>query len=187
MKPKHLRNEYYNSRSIFYLHIPKTAGTVINSLFSKSFTKESVATHIESQNILKTLEADEIANKYSYLSGHIPYPQASSALQLDDWLIFSTFRKPEEHVVSHIAWVRLLTEKGHEERLKKHELPIKRIANYIKTLDLSKPEDLVHMIQWLENNNYYLFHNTQTRYLSGGKAQRTISPYQLCWHNRTVG
>ncbi len=173
------KSRQFCNRGLLYLHIPKAAGSSINNVIGSQFDELEVATHIESKKLLGVLGAGDIEKKYRYISGHVPYPQFEHHLNLDHWFTLATFRKPDEHVVSHIAWVRLLAEDGHKIRFMQHDETIQRIAGFLKGVNFSNSKDILGMINWLEDNNYFLFHNTQTRYLSGGKAEAVIAPCQL--------
>ena len=166
--PKHSNMpDIHSTERIFYLHIPKTAGSTINKIFLSNHDEDEALTHIESKNIFDGKECNSGPNIYRYLSGHIKYPFLRNNLDLKDWTTICTFRKPDEHLASHISWVRLLGEPGHENRLKQHGENIQEIVNHIKNVDLSSPSQIRDLISWLEDNNQYLFHNTQTRYLWG--------------------
>ncbi len=157
---------------IFYLHIPKCSGSTINKLFKDKIVKCKYIEHAESH-----LEKIELANgfsSYDYISGHITLPQFEKFVKDISVLKISTFRKPDEHLASHIAWVRKLGEPSEIERLSRHDDSIRKIVKKIVDVDLSSAPQITKFICWLEENRLYLFHNTQTRYLTGSLVQNHI-------------
>lgn len=166
------------SSHVIYVHIPKTAGSSINRFFSQLFQKQS-ETHIESRAILKDQTSDQLFDRYRFLSGHIAWHAWQKAIGAHQWDTICTLRDPIQHIASHISWVRLLGEPEQKSRLKKHNDSIQKIVHYLCTLDLSQPEDILKLQNWLVENQLMLFHNTQTRYLCGGKAEPEISQTQL--------
>lgn len=163
-------------KPVFFLHIPKTAGSSINRLFESAWGNESTLTHIESKPVFGHNSLSGDITGIRFLSGHHAYPYAGRNLDLKNWTTACTLRQPNEHIISHIAWVRLLGEPGHEARLQQHVPSIRKIVDHLREIDLSSPSQLTDLIKWLEQHELYLFHNTQTRYLCGGKAGAEIPP-----------
>jgi len=154
---------------IFYLHIPKTAGSSMNKFLTSQFAEDEVLTHIESRIDFQDDAKVQKANSYKLLSGHVPLPQMQRKLKvLDSRKTIATFRIPMEHVISHIAWVRKLGDKGEEVRLKQHNVTVQKIVKKLLKVDLSEPREITKFIKWLENEKIHLFHNTQIKYLGGG-------------------
>lgn len=161
----------YSKNKFFYLHIPKTAGSSLNTFFQAQFSKNQYLTHIESKNIFESESKIQDIDEYRLLSGHIPLPQMQYRYKVfEKRTVLSTFRIPTEHVISHISWVRKLGEPGEEKRLKQHDANIQKIVQRLKGIDLSNAQEIKELIVWLEKHNLYLFHNTQTKYLCGGAA-----------------
>jgi len=164
---------------IFYLHIPKTAGTSMNTFLSSKFDDKEVLTHLESNKILNAANFAKKTEKYKYISGHVVLPRMIRDLDVFNTMTtVATFRRPIEHVVSHISWVRKLGDPGQEKKLGKHTPEIKRIVNKLLEIDLSNPDDITIFIEWLEEKELYLFHNTQTKYLCGG-APGVFTPQMI--------
>lgn len=164
---------------VYFLHIPKTAGSSINRLFESAYGTNASQTHIESKSIFSHDGCATNLEQYRFISGHYPYPFVTRNIELKSWTTICTFRRPLEHVASHLCWVRLLAEPGHESRLSKHEKGIQQIAKFFGKVDFSSAGEITKMIDWLAKNNFYLFHNTQTRYLCGGKPGSDIPPQLL--------
>lgn len=155
---------------IFYLHIPKTAGSSINTFFSSNVEKSLV--HIESLNKLNK----ETLENYDYVAGHITFNKFSDLVKnINSWTLISTFREPVSYVVSHLKWVRKLAEPGEEKRLKMHPEIFQKIALEMTNYDFSNPNQINDFIKWLEKINFYYFHNTQLYYLNQKIDQKRVT------------
>lgn len=150
---------------LFLIHIPKTAGSSLNDFFSSHYQINKTRVHLESvpewNNDLIEIET------YDYLSGHVSFPNVIRKIS-NEWKTVCVFRKPDEHVVSHLSWVRKLGEPKEYQRLIKHHDSIQKIVEKMLHHDLSSANELEELIKWLERENLSLFHNTQTHYLCGG-------------------
>lgn len=149
---------------ILYIHIPKAGGSSVNKFISSHFRADEVLIHVESSpgwhnNIFN--------KKISFISGHIRYPVFKELLgPLDDYLKVVTLRNPIYHVISHLAWVRRLSDPGQEARFNSHSLPIQEISKKLANLDLGNPEHISKFISEMNVHERNLMDNTQTRYLS---------------------
>lgn len=156
-------------KPLFYLHIPKTAGSSMNRFLCDQFKDDETALHIESTGILDGENALEQTDQFKLLSGHIPLPRIIQKLDvLKTRQTIATFRLPITHVISHISWVRKLGDPSEHKRLKVHTASIQKITAKLLETDLSKPAEITELIRWLEANKLFLFNNTQTQYLCGG-------------------
>jgi len=153
-------------KKLFFLHIPKTAGTFFNDFLAAQFNE--YIDHIESKyNLEKKEDVNKLSNLKAF-SGHIIYPLFKRTFNIKNFTTITVLRNPIEQVVSHITYVRELGEESEKERLNKHNDTVKSIVKKLKKTDLSNPTDIEKFIHWLEKKNIWLFHDCQTRYLGGG-------------------
>jgi hypothetical protein len=159
------------SKPIFYLHIPKTAGSSMNRFLIEQFEDDETLLHIESRNIFENQDTLDNAGTYKLLSGHVSFPQMVKKMDvINTRQTIATFRLPLTHVISHISWVRKLADPDERDRLQKHNKTIQKTAAKLADTDLSQPNEITELIRWLGANKVFLFHNTQTKYLCGGGA-----------------
>jgi len=150
----------------FYLHIPKTAGTTFNNFLKRAFSSKECLFHIENK-------LDKLENK-RVIGGHIILPKATKVIpNFEEYIKLTVFRNPLEQVSSHLRFVKKLGESSEYKRLEGHSSSIKRIVSFLWSIDFSNVEDIKKLINWLEENNYVLFHNTQIQYLIGSKFHVT--------------
>lgn len=148
-----------NRKKLFYIHIPKTAGSSINKHFAESFHKHFL--HVEGVEFDK-----EFVNKYDFVSGHVTSSKAQKVIT-EDFMTMVTLREPYSYVVSHLCWIRKLADKGEEQRLLSHPKIFQKIALKMKGFDFSNPSEISAFILWLEDIDFRYLHNTQTLYLDG--------------------
>lgn len=150
------------SQKYFYLHIPKTAGTTFNDFLERAFGAKETIFHIESK-------IDKIHNQ-RVIAGHLQLPKAEKLIdEFENYIQLTVLREPLKQLSSHLRYVKKLGEPSEKKRLAGHTESIKRIVAFLQGIDFSKVEDLKVMIEWLEKENYILFHNCQTHYLLGSR------------------
>jgi len=159
----------------FYLHIPKTAGSFFNKFLSYQF--DSFIDHIEVKRNIHNPEDIQALEKLGCFSGHILYPIIKNKFKIENRKTITLLRHPIEQVVSHITFVRELAEESEQERFKNHAKTIQEIAKKLQQTELSNPKEIEKLISWLEQNNIWLFHDCQTKYLGGGAG--LIQPANL--------
>jgi len=150
-------------QKVFYIHVPKTAGSSLYQLFRKNFDK--TLDHLEGKGPFNETSLKD----YDAVSAHLSYTRVSRILNLKKWISVATFREPYSHVISHICWVRKLADKGEKKRFKAHPKQFQDLALYMKTLDFSKPADIEKLISHFESIDFHYFHNTQTIYMDANK------------------
>jgi hypothetical protein len=151
---------------ILYIHIAKTGGSSVNEFISSHFSPEEVFVHVESspgwyKNILN--------KERVFISGHIYYPVFKELLgSLDGYLKVVTLRNPIQHVISHLAWVRHLSDPEGKARFRfdSHPKPVQEMSLKLAKINLGDPIHISKFISEMNNFEYNLMDNTQTRYLS---------------------
>ena len=160
----------------FYLHIPKTAGSFFNQFLHTNI--ESFLEHIEVKIDLEN-ETDILKlSQYQSFSGHVVLPRVQNKfLHRFPKKVITILRNPIEQLISHITFVRELAEESEKNRFVNHSRVIQELALYLKSLDFTNPNEFIKLIDWLEKNEVWLFHDCQTRYLGNGKG--AIQPDNL--------
>lgn len=153
-------------RKLFLLHVPKTAGSSLNHLFSELYGESHVLQHLESDpNWIDSLSGPDIR----YASGHLPAPVLFKSLDRSVWNLVSLLRNPVDHLISHLKWVKHLAAPEIREFLSNHPEPIRELAHRLWAISLNDIDRLGRLIEELEIARQ-LFDNGQLRYFIPYKA-----------------
>ncbi|WP_158285700.1 sulfotransferase family 2 domain-containing protein [Pseudohoeflea suaedae] len=159
-------------RSVFFLHIPKTAGTSFNSVFRPEFGCDRFFDHCESRppTILKEIQQDE---QPFFASGHIQFTHCASLIRNPGVFSFTLVREPRAQLNSHLNWVKAYGDRRKPERLKEIAPKIAELARQLWDVDLN---DIDRIRPILDNDvGMRLFDNSQTRYLRQVTKTRSIT------------
>jgi glycosyltransferase involved in cell wall biosynthesis len=147
---------------VFFMHIPKTAGSTINERLLSTLGFRDNFTHTESQHGFLA-NFDTAARTADYVSGHHRLPDILAKIDRDDWYLFTLLRNPVEHLISHLSWVRSLAAPGNEGIFRAHSEANQRLARRLQQTDLNDIDTVNEFITSLDSRQY--FDNCQTRYL----------------------
>lgn len=163
----------YLGRKIFFIHIPKAAGSSVNDCISSSIDGDYY-THIEGLRD----QWDEIAGS-QFLSGHIRYEEYERVFSHRDYVVFAFFREPLSHVKSHMNWVRRLIEPELASERELHSSMVQSISDRLAELDFGNVKQLESYVKNLTPIAYGLFDNCQVRYLSNVKPHERVTEEHL--------
>jgi len=174
---------------VFFVHIPKAAGSTINHYLENGFGKgySQVANFINKRDLFK-----ERAVEADWLSGHVTYPVIRDLLsEITNRKIryFACMREPKAQVISHFNW---LIEIGRRtpEFFFGHPPRIQEMSLEIRSADLSKRCAIMHLL--LKHRGLFL--NCQARVILGGQSsnddafiQKTISQFEFIGTSDNIG
>jgi len=150
-------------KKIYFLHIPKTAGTSLNDLIAGLFPQELVTTHIESNNEL--FQNRSLLKVMMFLSGHIPFRNIKKRINLEEYFKLTVLRDPFQQLISHLNCVQSLSENTSSKFFKNHAPEIKELSLDLRKRNLEDPGNLRKLIETLGPTGTKLFDNCQTRHL----------------------
>lgn len=91
-------------RPIFFVHIPKTAGTSAAASIGECFSDSAQIHHIE--GLLAGGHSNlPVLSDYKFVSGHLPYGRAVSLCPPNIFLYISIIRDPIEQFLSHVSYI----------------------------------------------------------------------------------
>ena len=163
----------YKNRKVFFIHIPKAAGSSVNDCITSSIDG-AYYTHIEG---LRS-QWNEIKDS-AFLSGHIRYVEYETNFSQHDYVVFAFLREPFSHLKSHMNWVRRLAEPELISKRESHSDIVHKIADELAQVDFSDIKQIKSYVANLKPIAYGLFDNCQVRYLSDVKPNELVTKKHL--------
>lgn len=149
-------------KKLFFLHIPKNAGSFINRVATSVCSR--VQLHIESARA-DGFEGVDTCNS-DFISGHIRLEEARLYLDLCDFAKVVVLRNPVDQLISHLNWVRRLSFETDGPLFASRPREVQELAVFLGSIDFSRKCDVERLVRDLSPHGHHLFNNCQTRYLS---------------------
>lgn len=161
---------------IVFIHIAKAAGSSVNRFFMDVLGQDKCATHIESNpNWRDESSRRLLVEGVSFLSGHITYREFSQKLDLRPCFVFTFLRDPRAQVLSHLAWIRKLSEPAEIARFSAHPSYIQELALKLSAVEFQSPAQVKGLVDALTPVERALLDNPQVRYLRCGQNQGLVT------------
>ena len=162
-----------DTKPIFFLHIPKTAGSSFNKYVSE---KMVCVEHIENKPAIYDAVDKKLAN-FDFVSAHLDYDDPLSIINDPNWFKFTFLRNPVAQVVSHLKWVRSFgtDERAHERQF--YTLEEQSLFIQLQSVTLNDVELLDKLFENCAQFRRY-FDNCQVRYLTDINVDR-VSEHNL--------
>ncbi len=154
---KRYPEKYEKSDFVFFLHIPKTAGTSVTNALQAAFPKDHTLTPYQVNNVRK--HPREIYLHAELLYGHFTHDVYGKRLPRQPNFIFTFLRDPVQHYVSLYFHLKLDPTFTYTTRLTEEKSFAEDIHAFARDNSI---ED------FLRSPNSHLFDNFQTRYLVRG-------------------
>lgn len=153
---------------IFFLHIPKTAGSAFNRMFKDAVPEGRYFEHMESRaHLVDAVVEDE---QPLFLSGHFAFPFAEKLVARPDVYSITILRDPMAQLISHIKWVKAYGDPRYPGRKKTIPAAIVKIAEQLWDIPLNDVDAMEPILS--SKTGRRLFDNLQTRYLSRASVDR---------------
>lgn len=146
--------------NIFFMHIPKTAGTSFNYYARQFFPEGSSITHIEGIQHEKA----EVFERYHYIAGHLSLEKLAQLNPPDRFIYYTILRDPFKHLHSHLNWVKGVGVDTSSDFYKRHPPVVQKLA---MELALKKKDIKTMLRDFVDNLDGFeidFFDNIQTRY-----------------------
>ncbi|MDQ0325201.1 hypothetical protein J2R99_001050 [Rhodopseudomonas julia] len=153
---------------IFFLHIPKTAGSAFNLAFQEAVPPGRHFEHMESRReLFYSIISD---GKPFYASGHFPFSRVRDLVMRPDVFTITIFREPLKQLLSHLKWVKAYGRPDGEARRRLIPENIAELSLALWETDLNDVARLEPILA--SPTAISLFDNTQTRYMTRSVAGR---------------
>jgi hypothetical protein len=146
-------------KKIFFIHVPKTAGSSFNAFLADNFTGDAhCEKYIDPQSRVFRNLAEIRA--YEYVSGHLNFVDfQSNDLTRNDYFVMTFLRDPVKQLISHINWVIHIFDIS-EAFFKGHPKIIQNMSLELRSLNLNDPDQLIPALK----KHTGLFQNNQAKY-----------------------
>ena len=150
------------SPPIFFMHIPKTAGTSFNNHVQSWFAYDHWHIHTETYNEEKLRS---LASPGAYLAGHLPlYKLQTIFPDLPKIKLHAILRDPLNQIHSHLAWIKGIGLNAKGDFFRSHPPVVQELAIKLQDQVLQTPDHIVSFIEQMSGFEWDFFDNIQTRY-----------------------
>jgi hypothetical protein len=154
---------------IFFMHIPKTAGTSFNAFAQQRYPAKTTAVHIEA---IPTSCWSALADTKSYLAGHVRLETIRNHFDLNTFDLYTILRQPHRHLHSHFNWIRGIASDPQSSFFQKHPDCIQALGTQLVRPKTTIKITLAHLISGLNGFELDFFDNVQTRYFLDYRPER---------------
>lgn len=152
--------KYEPSDFVFFLHIPKTAGTSVTNILESVFEEDRILAPKQFNNVRK--HPIEIFERAELVAGHYPHREVYRRLPKKPNLTMTFLREPVAHFQSLFFHLQIDPTFAYTIRLVKDKETAEAIHAELRGATFD---------EFLEGRHGTLFENFQTRYLAGGLSK----------------
>ncbi|MBN2528058.1 MAG: sulfotransferase family 2 domain-containing protein [Deltaproteobacteria bacterium] len=174
----------YASRPLYFMHIPKTAGSAVNAVMMRKMGPQNSVVHINRNNLKKGLSR-EIPYK-KFVSGHMRIHEVMTTLDISSFCKATLLRDPFKRLISNIAWSRRLAEPEMQTRFEFLSRKQQTQALYLKSLDLANMKDIQKLVDNKDLKTHNAFDNIQTRMLLPNGITGNLTTQHLGFAQQTL-
>ena len=152
-----------SNKQIFFMHIPKTAGSSFNAFLRRCFAAEEYRSHLERE---EEAQWYPIISTSRCVSGHLPWYQIEAITKGSSFRFYSLVRDPFHHLQSHLNYVMRVYTHQEEEQLYGyvHNETIHSLGEKLSRVDFSDSGQARTFVDELAGYELEFFDNIQTRY-----------------------
>jgi len=157
-------------KPVFFVHIPKTAGTSFNNHVHPWFGYGKWHSHIE---VLDLATQRKLINPGYFIAGHIPlYKLREIEPDFSQLDLHTIFRRPIDQLHSHLAWLKGIGTNPDSGFFKTHQPVIQELSLRMQEVELNYASGIEKFVAAMEGFQLEFFDNIQTRYLLDSRAKK---------------
>ena len=158
-------------KTVFFVHIPKTAGTSFNNHVHSWFGYQKWHSHIE---VLDRDSQRALINPGNYLAGHIPlYKLKEIAPDFNQLDLHTILRRPVDQLHSHLSWLKGIGADPNSGFFKTHQPVIQELSLRLQDAKLHHTQGIEEFLNNMEGFQFDFFDNIQTRYMLNRRPDQT--------------
>ncbi|MEE4167086.1 MAG: hypothetical protein V2I35_13875 [Desulfocapsaceae bacterium] len=154
---------------IFFMHIPKTAGTSFNGFIRQRYPADTTAIHIES---IPSSGYPDLIKQKRYLAGHFRIETIKQHFDLNLFSLFTILRRPQAHLHSNLNWLRGIAAHPENKHFLDHPDHIQALGLKLNHSKNSIGDILGSLVSNLKGLEIEMFDNRQTRHFLDYKPER---------------
>ncbi len=162
---------------LLFMHVPKAAGSTVNKYLTSHYMRGNHEIHIESNP--KWHHDIDYIRKLDFVSGHITLPNLAKKLNLANYYKVTLVREPYPQLISHLAWIRKLSDTSEEHRFKRHPKYVQVFSRKLLGTDLSSPRAIRKLVKSLGDSEKRLVDNCQVRYFAHVELRKDVAGENL--------
>lgn len=155
--------------AIFFMHIPKTAGTSFNAFAQCRYPADSARIHIEGSD---PALYPEFASASLYLAGHLRLQSILDHFDLDRFQLYTIIREPYGQLQSHLNWLRAVGHNPDSGFFRKHPACVRDVSKVFNSNSIPVAKKLCSLVAGLDGFLIDYFDNCQTRYFLDYRPDR---------------
>jgi hypothetical protein len=144
--------------TIFFMHIPKTAGSSVSRLFIDHLGEERAI-----EQCTRGIYREWDFNSLEFVSGHLPVCDLDGRLDATAYR-FTLLREPIDQLISHLNWVKRLLLPDYRKNFEQNTVEIQQVALSLAEVELSDPEAVDRYLRQCRGRARRLFLNAQASY-----------------------
>lgn len=161
--------------AIFFMHIPKTAGTSFNTFARSIFPPHSAISHIKAY---RPEEFAGLQHRYRYISGHLRIGEIKAGFELQDLKLYTIIREPYRQLHSHLNWLRHVTDRQDQTFFQQHNDLMQAVALKCSAHDFSCTAGVARFVADLSDSERRVVDNCQARYFLDGDPDQVGPEHQ---------
>lgn len=156
-------------KPIFFMHIPKTAGTTFNSFANKLFASGECINHIE---FYARSEFSHLGSRFHFISGHLTLGEVKQFFPPDKFQYYTLLRDPNRHLHSHLNWLRGIGADKKSTFYSTHHDLFKELADFFASNPQLGPRELQSIVDSVSGVLKEIVDNCQVRHFLDKKVDR---------------
>ncbi|MCK9173921.1 MAG: hypothetical protein M0O96_01390 [Desulforhopalus sp.] len=154
---------------IFFMHIPKTAGSSFDNFVHRRYPAEAISARLESMDVQLY---PKLTTDKKYLVGHLPLGKFKKYFTLEDYALYTIVREPWRHLHSHLNWIRNIGKNPESGFYRTHPTCVRKLADSLNDPNTEISEQLKQLINRMDGFEFDFFDNMQTRYFLDYRPER---------------
>ena len=146
---------------LFFLHIPKTAGTSIVDTLREIFGEKNSLNYIEGLTKIDQIKTAD----YDFVSGHLFYDEIQELGVFRDFDLITVLRNPYQRLASHLRYMDRYNQPEYEAQLRVLSPDLQDVVAALNQIDFTDALALDRFLMRLNPWSRIAFDNSQVRFL----------------------